>query len=76
MKTTLNLDFPHRSLEGRLDFYKTLVKFVAGVLEASREGLGVNDKLSAIAFDSKGLKRDERMQFSTRATSAGSFAGF
>lgn len=58
----LSINFPQDSLKGHLDFYKLLVQFVAGTLIAAGEHPGVNDVLSAIAFDVNGLVFDERIQ--------------
>jgi hypothetical protein len=55
----LGLTFPRDSLLGHLEFHKVLVRFVAGVLVAAGEHPGVNDQLSALAFDQDGLKHDE-----------------
>lgn len=62
VRAAYNIQLPHPSLEGRFEFYKLLVKFVAGTLVASKIHPGVNDKLSAIAFDEKGMKFDEQIQ--------------
>jgi hypothetical protein len=76
IKALLNIDFPYRSLEGRLDFYKTLVRFVADVLAASRENPGVNERLSAIAFNEKGIRRNEILPFPATAPASGKFAHY
>lgn len=76
VKSLLNIDFPYRSLEGRLDFYKTLLRFVAGVLAASREDPGVNERLSAIAFNARGLVKNEVLPFPTAAPLPGQFSRF
>jgi hypothetical protein len=57
----LRVKFPQPSLRGRFDFYKLLVRFVADTLTATGQTQSVNDKLSAIAFDQKGLQFDERL---------------
>lgn len=59
----LGITFPQDNIEGRLLFYKELVKFVAGVLAASGIHRGVNDTLSAIAFDKKGIAFDQQLPF-------------
>jgi hypothetical protein len=61
LRDSLNLTFPRDSLFGHLEFHKVLVRFVAGVLVAAGEHPGVNDKLSAIAFNETGLQFDERL---------------
>jgi hypothetical protein len=76
MKVLLNIDFPRHCLEGRLDFYKTLVRFVAGVLAASGEDPGVNDRLSSIAFDSRGIVKNEILPFSASTPISGTFSRF
>jgi hypothetical protein len=70
LKALLHKQLPHPSLEGRLDFYKLLVKFVAGSLKAARLPQEVNETLSAIAFSETGLIIDERVQMSPRLTSS------
>jgi hypothetical protein len=57
-----NISFPFESLNHRLEFYKLLVGFVAGVLVASNRRPIINDKLSAIAFTEKKLVIDERIE--------------
>jgi hypothetical protein len=61
LNALLHKQLPHPSLEGRLDFYKLLVKFVAGTLKAARLPQEVNEKLSAVAFSETGLMIDERL---------------
>jgi hypothetical protein len=61
LKTLFNIQLPHPSLEGRLEFYKSLVKFVAGTLKAAHLPQEVNETLSAIAFSETGLVIDERL---------------
>lgn len=63
LKAHLSITFPQDNIEGRLLFYKELVKFVAGVLAASGIHRGVNDTLSAIAFDKNGIVFDEQLPF-------------
>jgi len=57
----LYIRFPQDSLEGRLTFYKLLVQFVAETLVAAGKHPGVNNVLSAIAFNQSGLVFDERI---------------
>jgi hypothetical protein len=63
LKAALAVDFPQPSLRGRLDYYKILVRFVADTLLATGQHPGVNQQLSAIAFDCAGLQHDERLAF-------------
>ena len=63
LRRVANVQFPYPSVEGRLEFYKLLVRFVAQTLVASRKHPGVNDALGAIAFDESGMKIDERLAF-------------
>jgi hypothetical protein len=67
LREIANIQFPYPNIEGRLAFYKLLVKFVAETLKASREHPGVNDMLGAIAFDRTGIKIDERLPFPTES---------
>ena len=61
LRANYNITFPQNNLQGRFEFYKLLVKFVAGTLIASGLHPGVNDTLSAIAFNRSGLVIDERL---------------
>jgi hypothetical protein len=61
IRAQFNIRLPHPSIEGRLEFYKQLVRYVAGTLRAARVSQGVNDTLSAIAFTERGLLIDERL---------------
>ena len=61
LRAAHNIQFPHPSLEGRFEFYKLLVRFVAGTLVASKIHPGVNDELSAIAFDDHGMVIDQQL---------------
>lgn len=61
LRAQFNIQLPHPSIEGRLEFYKQLVRYVAGTLKAARLSQGVNENLSAIAFTEKGLVLDERL---------------
>ena len=63
LKAALSVDFPQPTLRGRLDYYKILVRFVADTLLATGQHPGVNQQLSAIAFDCAGLQHDERLAF-------------
>lgn len=63
LRRAANVLFPYPSTEGRLEFYKLLVKFVAETLVASKQHPGVNDILGAIAFDETGMKIDKRLPF-------------
>jgi len=63
IKEVLNVDFPYGTLEGRLAFYKTLIRFIANVLVAAQEDPGVNDQLSAIAFNAAGIVKNEMLDF-------------
>lgn len=56
----LKIDFPRQDLEGRLEFHKILVRFVADVLVAAGKHLGVSDDLSYIAFTEDGIRIDQR----------------
>ena len=72
LRKLLNIELPQPDLRGRLEYYKLLVKFVAGVMRATGEGESVNDILSCIAFDRFGtiinetlpLEVDPNMDFS------------
>jgi hypothetical protein len=57
-----NISFPFESLNHRLEFYKLLVKFVAGVLVASNHQPMVSDILSSIAFTENGLVIDQQIK--------------
>jgi hypothetical protein len=70
LRANYKIEFPHPSLQGRFDFYKVLVKFVAGTLIASQEHPGVNEKLSAIAFDRSGLVINEQLLMPAGAVKA------
>ena len=59
LRQNFNIKFPHDSFEGRLRFYKLLVQFVADTLVAAGEHPGVNNVLSAIAFNQNGPVFDE-----------------
>ena len=59
LRANFNIQIPHPSLDGRLEFYKLLVRYVAGTLKASKLSPGVNDALSAIAFTEGGLQINE-----------------
>ncbi len=61
LRKDVGINFPQDSLKGRLYFYKLLVQFVAGTLIAAGEHPGVNNILSAIAFDQNGLVFDEQI---------------
>jgi hypothetical protein len=61
LRANYNMTFPQNNLQGRFEFYKLLVKFVAGTLIAAGLHPGVNDTLSAIAFNKSGLVMDERL---------------
>jgi hypothetical protein len=62
LRVNFNISFPQNTLKGRFEFYKLLVKFVAGTLVASGLYQGVNDILSAVAFNQDGLVFDERIE--------------
>jgi hypothetical protein len=64
LRADFDISFPHRTLQGRLEFYKLLVKFVTGVLAASGEHQGVSEPLSAIAFNENGLVINEQLELS------------
>jgi hypothetical protein len=72
LRAGFNIQLPHPSLEGRFEFYKLLVRFVAGTLIASKLHPAVNDKLSAIAFDANGIVFDEQLPISLPASGGGS----
>ncbi|PYL74021.1 MAG: hypothetical protein DMF26_12590 [Verrucomicrobia bacterium] len=57
----LGVKLPQPSLQGRFDFYKLLVRFVADTLTVTGQTQSVNEKLSAIAFDRRGLQIDGRL---------------
>lgn len=61
LRASFDIIFPQRTLQGRLEFYKLLVQFVAGVLAASGEHQGVSGPLSTIAFNENGLVVDEQL---------------
>lgn len=62
LRANFNISFPQRTIRGRFQFYKLLVRFVAGTLTASEIHQWVNDVLSSIAFNEDGLVIDERME--------------
>lgn len=62
----LGINFPQDSFEGRLNFYKLLVRFVADTLLAAGEDPCVNNVLSSIAFNQNGLVIDERIPVSEK----------
>jgi hypothetical protein len=68
LKLHLGITFPQNNLEGRLSFYKELVKFVAGVLVASGKHQAVNATLSSIAFDQNGLVFNQQLPLSPATT--------
>lgn len=68
LRAAYNIQLPHPSLEGRFEFYKLLVRFVAGTLIASKLHPEVNDRLSAIAFDEDGMVLDEQLKISGPAS--------
>ncbi|SRR6266496_719536 len=76
LRREFKMEFPHHSLRGRFDFYKVLVKFIAGTLIASQEHPGVNEKLSAIAFDQSGLIINEQLVIPAGPVKAGAFDEF
>jgi len=61
LRANFNISFPTKTLQARLDFYKLLVKFVAGVLPISGLAPRVSDKLSSIAFTPDGLEINEML---------------
>lgn len=63
LRAHFNISFPQNDLLSRLDFYKLLVSFVAGVLPVAGLHPGVNNILSSFAFDKNGIIRDERISF-------------
>ncbi|MFH0992147.1 MAG: hypothetical protein V1799_19265 [bacterium] len=63
LRAGFNISFPQNSLNGRFEFYKLLVKFVAGVLPVAGIHPGVNQTLSSIAFTKDGLKINEQLNF-------------
>lgn len=67
LRVHFNIELPYPTLEARLDFYKLLVRFIAGTLKAARRPEKVNDTLSSIAFTTCGLKVDERLTLSSPA---------
>lgn len=76
LRTNFNISFPQKNLSGRFEFYKLLVKFVAGTLIASGLHPGVNNTLSSIAFTENGLEIDERIELDTSLIGEGnSFYG-
>jgi hypothetical protein len=66
------ISFPQNNLRSRFEFYKLLVRFVAGTLSVSGVHQGVNDILSAIAFNQDGLIINEQLKL--QASPPGSFA--
>ncbi len=71
LRASFNINFPHPSIEGRFEFYKLLVRFVAGTLIASKLHPGVNDELSAIAFNNNGMVYDEQLPLPQQSSSTG-----
>ena len=65
LQVNLNISFPQSTLRSRLEFYKLLVKFVAGVLAVSGKHQGVGEPLSAIAFGENGLQINEQLSLSS-----------
>lgn len=76
LKQRLNIDFPYGSLEGRMEFYKVLVRFVAGVLDASQERPSVNSELSCIAFTASGIVKNEMLPMHELPPAAADFGTF
>jgi hypothetical protein len=70
------LQFPRPSLEGRLEFYELLVRFVAGTLKASGRAPAVNDTLSSIAFNAEGLVVNRQLPLESAAPDGGYDAYF
>lgn len=70
LRANFNISFPQDTLEGRFEFYKLLVKFVADVLPASGMQPRVNDVLSAIAFNEDGLIINEQRSLTDWANQA------
>jgi hypothetical protein len=65
-----NIQFPRPSLEGRLEYYELLVRFVAGTLKASGVAPAVNDTLSSIAFNAEGLIVNRQLPLQSPAPGA------
>jgi len=72
LRAGFNIQLPHPSLEGRFEFYKMLLRFVAGTLIAAKVHPGVNDKLSAIAFNASGMVIDEQLSLTPPTSGLGS----
>ncbi len=68
LRANFNISLPQPTLASRLEFYKLLVRFVAGTLVASGERQAVNDIISAVAFNKDGLVIDERLQLQETPT--------
>ncbi len=60
LRQSMGINLPIESLQGRLNFHRLLVRFVAGALVAAGEHPGVNDNLSSISFTLGGLASDDR----------------
>lgn len=54
------VSLPAPGLEGRVDFYKLLIRFIAETLVAARAHPGVGGPMTAIAFTEEGIVLDER----------------
>lgn len=75
LRSNFNIRFPQRNIKGRFEFYKLLVKFVAGTLVASGEFPAVNNELSSIAFNENGVVIDERINLGTKPVQSKKYYG-
>jgi hypothetical protein len=57
------VDFPPLSLNGRLEYFKTLVGFIADTLVITGQHPSVNRKFSSITFDCAGIQHREILPF-------------
>lgn len=67
LREILGTTFPPPDIKGRLEFYKMLIKFVAGVLQVSDQDRSVNDQLSWVAFDRYGSTLRETVKYCASA---------
>jgi len=63
LRASFNISFPKNTLTSRFEFYKLLVKFVAGILPVADIHPSVNQVLSSIAFTKDGIEINEQLPF-------------
>jgi len=67
----LGCEFPPDDLDGRLEFYKILVSFVADTLVIARRHKGVNKPISYVAFNQSGRQRSHLVEPTCEESSCG-----